>query len=184
MFNVLAIATKMFEHWAISHFMLTQLCSCYFSSTATWTDATPFSAPLCCDLQSSSRHGEQTIECENESCSYSQYLQSNIPPPGLEHRNSAPLRTRDQSLINPLLLQNSWADFSCRDHRNVLSRHICVSIPDLIFSCQTPPLQHSLHIKIQLKYSGFYWLYLDILKDISGTGLGLGNGGPYQCTLQ
>ena len=35
MFNVLAIATKMFEHWAISHFMLTQLCSCYFSSTAT-----------------------------------------------------------------------------------------------------------------------------------------------------
>ena len=126
----------------------------------------------------------RTDDRENESCSYSQYLQSNIPPPGLEHRNSAPLRTRDQSLINPLLLQNSWADFSCRNHRNVLSRHICVSIPDLIFSSQTPPLQHSLHIKIQLKYSGFYWLYLDILKDISGTGLGLGNGGPYQCTLQ
>ena len=105
-------------------------------------------------------------------------------PRAWKHRNSTP-RTRDQSLINPLLLQNSWADFSCRDHRNVLSRHICVFIPDLIFSCQTPPLQHSLHIiKIQLKYSGFYWLYLDILKDISSAGLGLGDGDPYQCTLQ
>ena len=185
MFNVLAIATKMFEHWAISHFMITQLCSCYFSSTATWTDATPFTAPLCCDLQSPSRHGELTMEARMRAVHihniYIQIFRPRARNIGTPHHGAADSRSKfNQSIalakqLSRFLVQEPSQCFKPAHLR--LHPRSDIQQPD-------PTLQHSLNIKIQLKYSGFYWLYLDILKDIISAGLGPGSGDPYQCTLQ